>query len=70
MAHYRRQQMSDHHPERFDALYEQLVSAWDAHQALRRSSASLARLAESASRLHEARIAMARWHRHNLHWSI
>ena len=62
--------MSTQHPERFDALYEQLVSAWDAHQALRRSSAPLSKLAEAASRLHDARMAMAGWHRHSQRWGL
>lgn len=49
--------------DQFDSLYTQLASAWEAHQALRRSHAPLPRLAESSTRLYDARFAMADWHR-------
>lgn len=46
----------------FDTLYHQLSHAWNAHQALRRSHASLPELADSYRRLDEARLAMRDWH--------
>lgn len=52
--------------DQFEPLFAQLASAWDAHQALLRAEAPLAQLAESSTRLYDARFAMADWHRcHN-----
>lgn len=50
-----------HASKRFDVLYHQLAHAWEAHETLRRSQASLAELAESAIRLQQARLAMRDW---------
>lgn len=50
-----------HASKRFDALYHQLAHAWEVHQSLRRSQASIAELAESAIRLQQARLAMRDW---------
>lgn len=49
--------------DQFEPLYAQLASAWEAHQALRRTQAPLAQLAEASTRLYDARFAMADWHR-------
>lgn len=47
----------------FDTVYHQLAQAWDAHQALRRHGAAMPHLTESATRLHNARLAMWDWHK-------
>ena len=47
--------------QRFDALYHRLASAWEAHEMLRRGHPSLTALAESSSRLYQARMAMWDW---------
>jgi hypothetical protein len=50
-----------HASDRFDDLYNQLAHAWETHQSVRRSQASLPDLAESAMRLHRAQAAMRDW---------
>jgi hypothetical protein len=47
----------------FDTLYNQLADAWETHERLRRSHASLTMLADSSARLYQARMAMWDWHR-------
>ncbi len=50
--------------DKFEARYQQLVQEWLTHDDLRRSSAPLSALADSGSRLGNARVAIAR----ERHW--
>lgn len=53
----------------FDALYDQLASSWDTHQRLRGAHAPLPTLADSSSRLYQARLAMWDWLGSDTTWS-
>jgi hypothetical protein len=46
----------------FETLYQQLASAWDAHQRLRTAHSAVNSLAQSWTSLHQARLAMSDWH--------
>lgn len=48
--------------ETFETLYQHLASTWDAHQHLRNAGSPVPGLAESWTRLQQARLAMWDWH--------
>jgi hypothetical protein len=51
-----------HTSNRFDSLYHQLARAWEAHQSLKRTDATIPDLARSSHRLDQARLAVWEWH--------
>lgn len=48
--------------ETFDSLYDELASSREAHRLLRTAHPSITALAESTTRLYQARMAMWDWH--------